>query len=387
MSCYARLEKFPEAEAAAIQARKFYAAHLGLGDDKQAMFIASGHLIDDLQPIGNKDLVENPWLYLVLGHAYGPVLPNSFQAQTEEHRREMALRSWRTFFKDLTPIRHALSYLMFASGRSADAAKLFEGLSLIVREYEAVSPVRIEWVWPRTMLAECYLACDQVPHAIRALHSARSVDICRALDPDADDWSTFALPWIEKAKSRLAENRISIPLMEVSLKAAKHLEQAVRFLVAAEQYEEVAGDLEQNVTSIQRAGTKYINLLNSCATELQLVERLDTFTWAQLRFGESRVWYRFDSARGYLFHKFALFQLANDHWPLALADLKQAIEAWPMLSWCAVLGGLQMAYELDSEAKNTYRMCIERAHELTPLESSDACEEILREVRQALHQA
>jgi hypothetical protein len=60
MSCYARLEKFPEAEAAAIQARKFYAAHLGLGDDKQAMFIASGHLIDDLQPIGNKDLVENP---------------------------------------------------------------------------------------------------------------------------------------------------------------------------------------------------------------------------------------------------------------------------------------------------------------------------------------
>src|SRR5579864_8220370 len=101
MSCYARLEKFPEAETAAIRTREFYATHLELSGDQRAKFVESGCLIDDLQPAGVLDLQQNPWLYLVLGHACGPHIP-SVGGKTEAERRKTAMETWREFFNRLT---------------------------------------------------------------------------------------------------------------------------------------------------------------------------------------------------------------------------------------------------------------------------------------------
>jgi tetratricopeptide (TPR) repeat protein len=386
MSCYARLEKFPEAESAAIQARELYATHLQLPDDQRAKFIENGHFIDDLRPAGDRDLQQNPWLSLILGHASGPRLPNAFRGETEAERRRIAIATWKNFFNNLIPIKCAVAHLTFSNGQFLEAVKHLESLILLARQYENVSPLRVEWLWPRIVLGECYWGCGQKQRAVEAWQSARSLEFHRSLAPESDDWDSFGMPWLAKAKSRLAEQVILAPLEEVSLRASQHLRKAIGYILEAENCYSDDADVEELMNSIRQAGRNYVAPLERASSELEFVERLDRFTWAKSPCKESSYWGRYESVKGLLLEKVALLHMSNEKVGLAIASYKQAMDIWPRLSSGAFLGWLQVAFGLPQDGGATYRTCIERAYEFGILESDESCENILREVEQALHE-
>ena len=387
MSCYACLDNFLEAEARLLRAREFYAAHLGLCGDSRAKFIKTGCFIDELQPAGDRDVQQNPWLYFVLGHAYGPSLPDGYMGQTEVERRKRAMGAWRTFFADLTAVSGSLAYFLFANGQYTEAVPYLERLLLIARRYETVSPFRIEALWPCSILGECYWATDHKNKAAGAWRRALSVELCSSIDhSEIDEWGRLATPWIERARSSLADRNIAVPVLEISLRASRHLREAIGCLLEAEQYEARGVDLEDLSSLIRQAGRKYTIPLERAMSEIEFVERLDPFTWAKSPLEDSPYWWRYESVKGYLFQKMALLHLSNEKLALAIASYKQANDLWPTLSSFAAMGGVQAACGLVADARSTYHACIEHADEFGAVESSEDCEQTLKEVRHAVRE-
>lgn len=91
-------------------------------------------------------------------------------------------------------------------------------------------------------------------------------------------------------------------------------------------------------------------------------------------------------AKSLLLQKIALLQLSNEKLPLATASYKQAMEIWPTLSITGLIGGLQAACGLNSDARATYRTCICRAEEFAAAELSQDQESMVMEIRAALRQ-
>jgi tetratricopeptide (TPR) repeat protein len=381
MSSHARLGNFDEAQAHLMKARGFYADHLGLSDQQRARFLQGGHLIDDLMAVGNRDLEENPWLYFILGHAYGP---SDAYGDTEATKRNSALRAWADFISNNRErMFGALGYLSFTDGKQNEAAKCLESVLLIVRRYDADTPARIESLWPRVILGDCYWASGQKQKAGECWRRVLSVESC-VPESDLSDWDRFALPWIAKAKSSLAEHGIPVPTPEISRRASEHLRQAMAHLFEAEQFEASGVDLEELSEMIRKAGARYTVPLERATSELGLVERLDPFTWAKTPLRDSRHWWRYESAKGFLFQKIALVHLSNEKPALAAASYKQAMDIWPMLVPCALMGGMQAACGLFADARATYQMCIDRAEEFGSVEGLETCKEVLLGVQEAL---
>ena len=384
MSCCARLGRFAEAEQALLQSRKFYAEHLGLPVEHHVGYVASGYLPDEFQSLASNDIQENPWLYYILGNAYRPSLPNDYIGDTENEKRENAIRIWSGFFSDLSHIRGVLAYLLFENRRYHEAATLLESLLLIARKYEGTSPVRIELAWPRTIVGECYCASGQMERATGAWKSVRSLDLCISIDPEIDDWSRLAIPWIERAKSRLSENNIPVPSQEDSLKSSEHLKQAVTFMIEAEQFTDGGEDFVELSSMIQQAGRRYTDPIRQAAANIEAVEKLDPFVWAKCPTRDSYFWCRYELAKSLLLQKYALLHVSNEKLALAVASYKQANALWPSVTTYGVMGGLQAACGLVSDAKATYRTCIDLAEEFGSDESSEARAETLKEIEQAL---
>jgi tetratricopeptide (TPR) repeat protein len=385
MSCYARLGKFAEAEQALLQSRKFYAEHLGLPVEHHAGYVASRYLPDEFQSLASNDIQENPWLYYILGNACRPSLPMDYIGDTESEKRKNAMGIWSEFFSDTTYIRGVLAYLLFANRKYHEAATLLESLLLIARRYEGTSPVRIELAWPRTILGECYWSGGQTESASGAWKSVRSLDLCILIDPEIDDWSRLAVPWIERAKSRLSENNIPVPSQKDSLKSSEHLKQAVKLMIEAEQFTDGGEDFVEFSSMIQRAGRRYTNPIQQAAASLEVVERLDPFIWAKCPTRDSYFWCRYELAKSLLLQKYALLHVSNDKLALAVASYKQANALWPSVTTYGVMGGLQAACGLISDAKATYRTCIDRVEEFGADESPEARAETLKEIEQALN--
>jgi hypothetical protein len=76
--------------------------------------------------------------------------------------------------------------------------------------------------------------------------------------------------------------------------------------------------------------------------------------------------------------------VSNDKLALAVASYKQANALWPSVTTYGVMGGLQAACGLISDAKATYRICIDRIEEIGADESSEARADTLKEIEQAL---
>ncbi len=385
MSCCARLGRFAEAEQAVLQSRESYAEHLGLPIEHHAGYIASGYLPDEFQSLATGDIQENPWLYYVLGTGYRPSLSRNYIGDTEAEKRKNAMEIWGNFFGDTVHIRGVLADLLFATRQYREAATLLESLLLIARRYEGTSPVRIELAWPRTILGECYWANGQSERAIGAWKGVRSLDQCIVIDPEIDDWSRLAVPWIEKAKSKLSENGISVPSKQESLNSSEHLKQAVRFMMEAEQITAGGSDFDEYSSMIQHAGSRYTEPLRLAAANIEAVEKLNPFVWAKCPTRDSYFWCRYELAKSLLLEKYALWHISNDKLVLAIASYRQAGSLWPSMTTYGVMGGLQAACGLISDAKATYRTCIDRAEEFGYDESSEARAESLKEVQQALN--
>jgi len=383
MSCYARLDRFEEAREQLISARGFYSDHLGLVDQQRATFLQDGCFVGDLQAAGNRDLQDNPWLYFILGHAYGPLL---YETNSLGERRIDALRAWGEFISDNCERMFGMLALLYLTNhQNVEAASYLERVLLIARRYHAVQPLRIELLWPRVVLGDCYWASDQKEKAVAKWRSASSLEVCMLADSPIDDWGRFGLPWIEAAKARLLGQKISIPTLEVSRKASEHLKQAVAYVFEAEQFEARGQDLEELSNLIRRAGRKYTAPLERATHELAIVEQLDPFSWAKSPNEETFYWYNYENAKGFVLQKTAFAQLANEKLVSAIASLKQAMDFWPALSFCALIAGLQAACGLFSDARVAYQMCIDRAEELGAVESLDDRKEILLGVREGLN--
>jgi hypothetical protein len=288
MSSHAHLGNFDSAKSHLLEARGFYADHLGLTDAQRTQFVQDGHFLDELQVIGDRALQEHPWLYCILGHAYGPYLPNAYKGNSEMERRGSAMQIWRDFVRNRTlEMTGTLGYLHLSNRQCGPATKFVEKVVLIARKYETVSPVRIEIAWPRVVLGDDYNASGNREKAANSLLRARSLDLCVQLDPELDDWSRFALPWIERVKSKVLEEGISVPPMEVSRQASAHLQRAFEHLLEAEQFEEREVGIDELCASIRRAGSRYSAPVNHTAAELEIVDRLEPFTWTTLKVGQS----------------------------------------------------------------------------------------------------
>jgi len=384
MSCCARLGRFAEAEQALLQSRKFYAEHLRLPVEHHSGYVASGYLPDEFQSLATDDIQENPWLYYILGNAYRPSLPKDYIGNTENEKRQNAIRIWSGFFSDLSHIRGVLAHLLFENRQHHEAVTLLESLLLIARRYEGTSPVRIELAWPRTILGECYWASGQSERATGAWKGVRSLDLCILIDPEIDEWSRLAVTWIERAKSRLSENNIPVPSQEDSLRSSECLKQAVGFMIEAEQFTDGGQDFVELSSMIQQAGRRYTDPIRQAASNIEVVEKLDPFVWTKCPTRDSYFWCRYELAKSLLLQKYALLHVSNDKVALAVASYKQANALWPSVTTYGVMGGLQAACGLISDARATYRTCIDRAEEFGSDESSEARAETLKEVEQAL---
>ena len=382
MSSFAQLGRFAEAEQAILKSRRLYAAHLGLPAEQQAMYVESGYS-SDISKTTN-DIQQNPWLYFILGDTNRPSLSKDYRGETEAAKRKTACEVWSSFFNDLVPIRGVLAYLLFENKQYHEAATLLESLLLIARKYEGISPVRIELAWPRTILGECYWASGQVERASEEWKRVRSLDLCISIDPEIDDWSRLAVPWIDWAKSRLTDHSISVPSQEDSFRASEHLKQAVSSLIEAEQFTDGGSDFDEFSSMIQRAGRRYLDPIRQAAASIEAVEKLDPFVWAKCPTRDSYFWCRLELAKSLFLQKYALLHVSNDKLALAAASSKQANELWPSLSTSCLMAAFQTACGLVSDANATYRSCLDRAEELGAVEASDDREQILKEIRQAL---
>jgi tetratricopeptide (TPR) repeat protein len=389
MSAYAQLGDSAQAQSFLLRARGFYATHLGLSEDQQAGFIREALLADDLREVGKRDLQENPWLYLIMARPYGPYLPDAYVSEgaPEAEKRKAALEKWGELVYD-NPERFqgALGFLCLSNKQNAVAARHLETVGLITRRYESVSPVRIEWLWPLVTLGDAYWGSNEQTRAMACWHRARSVEMCIDADAKNDDWSLLGLPWIERAKARLAERNQGTPPPEISREAAKHLGEAIRHIVEAEQFEERGVDLDELVEMIRRAGRRYTDAVARAAAELEQVNRLDPYAWSRSPVSDSSYWYRYESANGFLSQKRALAHLTTEKLALAIAAYKQANDFWPTLSSYTVMGGLQIACGLKADGIATYRACIDRAESFGAMDSSDDRREIVAELRQALRE-
>lgn len=385
MSAYAQLGDFEGAQSSLLDARRLFGAHLRLNNDQLDSFVSGGHLIDDLREAGDRCVRETPWLYFIMGHAYGPSLPSAYIGETETERKKTAMGVWAEFMNDQERFAGALGYLCLTNGQYREAAKHFETVLLIARRYETVTPYRIELLWPLVTLGTCYWNSQEPERATACWRRACSVSTC--IEPDTtDDWGALGSPWIEQAKSRLTEHNIGIPPPEISLQAAKHLGEAVRHIVEAEQYEAAGVDLDQLADLIRRGGRRYTDAVASAEAELEHMERLDPYAWSRSPVSDSPFWYRYESASGYLWQKKALACLASDKLALAVAAYKQANEFWPTLPSYALMGGLQIACGLKADGMATYKRCIDQVEAFGAVDSSDDRREIVAELRQALHE-
>jgi len=380
MHANAKLGCFSEAREHVIKARQFYAAHLKLTPEQQERYVVEPYLIDDLRPAGDRDLEDNPWLWPILGHAESPLLPGSYNGETEAARQKQALQAWVEFVADRREgFIGILGFLSLATAQYSSAARHLDKLLLIARRYEHLEPYRRELLWPRVLLGDCYREIGAIDKAKRMWHRAASVRVCFAAE--GDDFTQYVLPWIEKAESRLLGGGETLPAPEMTRRAGEHLRQATSYLLAAEQFETKGEDLTDRV---RHAGSQYTEMLQSALSELRQVESLDVFAWAKGPIGDSERWFRYEWVKAVALQKNAIWQMSNDRLALAAASLKEANELWPTLSFFAVMGGLQSACGLTADARQTYQTCIDRADELTAVESSEDSEQTLREVHEAL---
>ncbi len=376
----AKLGCFSGARQHVIKARQFYAAHLKLTPEQQERYVAEPYLIDDLRPAGDRDLENNPWLWPILGHAESPLLPDSYNGETEAARQKQALEAWAEFVANRRDgFIGILGFLSLATAQYSSAARHLEKLLLIARRYEHLEPCRQELLWPRVLLGDCYREIGAIDKAKRMWHRVASVRVCFAAEHD--DFTQCVLPWIEKAESRLIAGGETLPPSEATSRAAEHLRSAMSYLLAAEQFETKGEDLTDRV---RRAGSRYSELLQGALSEIRRAESLDMFAWTKAPIGDSERWCRYEWVKAVALQKSAIWQMSNDRLALAAASLKEANELWPTLSFFAVMGGLQSACGLTADARQTYQTCIDRADELTSVESSENSEQTLREVHEAL---
>jgi tetratricopeptide (TPR) repeat protein len=380
MHAYAKLGRFAEARENVIKARQFYAGHLGLTPEQRERYVAQPYLIDDLRPAGDRDLEDNPWLWPILGHGESPLLPDSYNGETEAARERQALEAWVQFVSNRRQgFIGVFGFLLLATAQYSSAVRYLEKLLLIARRYEHLEPCRPELLWPRVLLGDCYQKIGTIEKATRMWRRAASVRSCVVAEPD--DFTQCILPWIQKAESRLQAGGENLPAPEMTRRATEHFRQAMSYLLAAEQFEVKGEDLTDRV---RRAGSRYVELVQRALSEVREAEALDAFAWAKAP-TPTEYWCRYEWVKALAMQKSAIWQMSNDRLALAIASLKEANELWPTLSFLAVMGGLQAACGLTADAGHTYQTCIDRADELTAMESSEDSEQILREVHEALN--
>lgn len=193
-----------------------------------------------------------------------------------------------------------LAYLLFENKQYREAALLLESILLIAREYEGNSPVRIELAWPLTIVGESYCALGEMEKASGAWKRVRSLDLCILINSEIDEWSRLAVPWIEKAKSKLSANGIPVPTPEDSLSSSEHLKQAVMLMIEAEQFTNEGEDLVELSGMIRRAGTRYTDPIRKATANLEAVAKLDPFVWARCPTKDWYFWCRYEHAKSLL---------------------------------------------------------------------------------------
>jgi len=205
-------------------------------------------------PLAIGDLVDNSWLWPILGHAESPLLPDSYNGETEAARQRQTLEVWVEFISNRRQaFIGVLGFLSMVAGEYRSAINHLEKLLLIAREYELLEPYRPQLVLPRVLLGDCYRETSAIENARRIRRRAASLRSC-LLGAEHDDFTQCGLPWIEKAESRLLADGQTLPAPDVISRAAGHLHQAMSYLLAAEQFEVKGEDLTDRV---RRAGSRY----------------------------------------------------------------------------------------------------------------------------------
>jgi len=385
MSAQARLQHFDTALAHIKRARALFANHLNLVGEQLVKFAESGSFVDDLRDVGDQCIQESPWLYFVLGGIYGPYVPKSVVDGSGNDTLRKEARDWADFFSRYREEKKlALSYLYMADGCPTAAVRHLEKSILIARKYETYWPTRIEVVWPQVLLGDCYWASGQQEKAVVQWRRASSIEMC--VVPDLDEGDRLGIPWIGKARTKLAEYHIPVPNPEASQEASRRLRRAINLATEAEGYEDRSGSTHDLAASVIRGGSRYVELLNMVANELDAVTGLDPFAWARQSDEKKTSWIRRENLKDVLMQKMAMVHLVNDRTLIAISCYKQALEAWPTLFVYFMMGKLQADCGLRSDAIATFRLAISHAEEVSASESSEESSLILEELRRAIQE-
>lgn len=147
-----------------------------------------------------------------------------------------------------------------------------------------------------------------------------------------------------------------------------------------------AADLVEIASAVERVGRRYLEPLSRAAALIDSAEQLDPAVWADCETSDSSFWCPLDLVKSMFRLKHAIVYISQEKLALAVARYKDANSLWPTISTYGVMGGLQVACGLNTDARATYSTCIQYAEEIGATESSESREGTLNEIRQALDQ-
>ena len=384
MSAEAQLNHPGDALRSAVRARESYSELLGLAPSQKEAYVTSGLFIDDLLETGRRAVRDNPWLWYLLGHYCGPKLPAASKAGESLNLQEYC-KGWAEFLVDHREATlRALAQVLLAASCPSEAAGNLSNLILMARRYEYSYPPRIEVIWPRVVLGECYSTLGQLDKAVGLWRSASLAGVCFEGDPD--DLENAGIPWIERANDNLSRHKCSCPDPSVSMQASHHLVCAVEHLLEAEKWEDRDAAIDQQLDAIRSAESQYSAVLAMASEEIKRLEQLDQFVWAKVFTGEGTSWFRLETLKALLLQKKGLAFLSKERTAAAMACYKESCLLWPTLDGYLTLGGVQFVCGLRLDAKISYETLLRHAEYICSTDQPEDIPQCLIDARSMLRE-
>lgn len=380
MRCHARLGQFVEANDARQKARQYYAGHLKLEGDVLSQYLADAGYVDT--DIGLSDIVENPWLYYVLGQESSFASSTyMMQGDSEEERNNHAMRSWTFFADDKRDLLKLIAVFRLRAGHYRQAAETFDRLlklpELQTAERMGDMSCGAPWIW--FLAGNCYKALEDRAEAMNRWQQSRSFESWRQID--AEGFAVLAGPWIEKAKAALVREGLSLPPSENSASATRHLATVWQWTIRAEA--EVEGlDLYQLGTKLKKPNNNFHRYVAAAEHELQNVERFDPFVRTEVTSPEGGIptWISYPFLKGSVLHYWGFVNLGVDDFERAITAFKEALKFRPSLASYLWMAFCYQGKGDNSEARRLYDLCISGAPELVGLIEDDEERESIKQM-------
>ena len=186
---------------------------------------------------------------------------------------------------------------------------------------------------------------------------ARSFEMWRTIDPEAYD--LLVSSWVEKAKTALRAEGITLPTWESSQTSAQHLAAAWQWMLRAEA--EVEGlNLYDLATKLKNPENDFKKYTWASDQELGMVEKLDPFIRVEVDTpnDEGKRWIRYGLIKGAILLYWGLVYACIDDFQSALVWFKHSLALQPTRGCYFWLGFSYQAQGAMNEAREAFQIAI-----------------------------